>query len=75
MMPLFSGFLRALALGAGTVLLFLMLMTVGDVVLRYVFNTPFEGSQEVTEFSMVAHRVPDTGLLRLDRRAHLGRSV
>ena len=52
MMPLFSGFLRALALGAGTVLLFLMLMTVGDVVLRYVFNTPFEGSQEVTEFSM-----------------------
>jgi TRAP-type C4-dicarboxylate transport system permease small subunit len=41
-----------MALAGGAVLLSMMLMTVADVVLRYGFNRPFEGSQEVTQFSM-----------------------
>jgi len=34
------------------VLMLLMLYTVIDVVLRYVFNHPFRGSLEITEFAM-----------------------
>lgn len=48
----FERFLRVLALGAGWVILALMLYTVADVVLRYVFNAPFSGSLETTEFAM-----------------------
>ena len=51
-MELFGRFLRFLALVSGGVLLLLMLYTVTDVVLRYVFNRPFSGSLEFTEFSM-----------------------
>ena len=48
----FGRFLRWLALAAGWVLVALMAYTVIDVVLRYVFNNPFRGSLEITEFSM-----------------------
>jgi TRAP-type C4-dicarboxylate transport system permease small subunit len=41
-----------MALAGGWVLMALMAYTVLDVVLRYVFNHPFRGSLEVTEFSM-----------------------
>ena len=51
-MKAFSGLLRLMALVGGIGLLLLMVMTVADVVLRYVFNRPFEGSQEVTQLSM-----------------------
>lgn len=53
-MELFGGFLRALALISGGLLLLLTGFTVVDVVLRYVFNAPFSGSFEFTEFSMAA---------------------
>jgi TRAP-type C4-dicarboxylate transport system permease small subunit len=52
-MSLFTQVLRLLALASGVVLLAMMGMTTIDVVLRYVFNHAFEGSREVTEFSMV----------------------
>lgn len=51
-MELFGGFLRLLALVSGALLLVLMGFTVVDVVLRYVFNAPFSGSFEFTEFLM-----------------------
>lgn len=53
-MELFGGFLRILALISGGLLLVLMGFTVVDVVLRYVFNAPFSGSFEFTEFLMSA---------------------
>ena len=49
---LFGRFLYALALVGGWVLMLLMGYTVLDVVLRYVFNRPFSGSLELTEFAM-----------------------
>jgi TRAP-type C4-dicarboxylate transport system permease small subunit len=49
---LFGAVLRALSLAAGIVLVLLMFYTVVDVVLRYVFNHPFRGSLEITEFAM-----------------------
>ena len=48
----FGSFLRGLALAGGWVLVLLMAYTVIDVVLRYVFNQPFRGSLEITEFAM-----------------------
>jgi TRAP-type transport system small permease protein len=51
---LFGRFLRGLALAGGWVLVLLMSYTVLDVVLRYVFNRPFSGSLEITEFAMSA---------------------
>lgn len=51
-MKSFERALRALALASGFILLFVMVYTVADVVMRYVFNRPFSGSVEVTEFSM-----------------------
>ena len=48
----FGRFLRLMALGGGVVLMLLMGYTVLDVVLRYVFNRPFSGSLEITEFAM-----------------------
>jgi TRAP-type C4-dicarboxylate transport system permease small subunit len=51
-MQLFERFLRFLALAGGIVLLLLMGFIVVDVVLRYVFNTPFSSSKEITEFAM-----------------------
>jgi TRAP-type C4-dicarboxylate transport system permease small subunit len=48
----FGGFVRALALIGGWVLMLLMGYTILDVVLRYVFNRPFSGSLELTEFAM-----------------------
>jgi TRAP-type C4-dicarboxylate transport system permease small subunit len=52
-MQLFDRVLRLLALLSGGVLLLLMVYTFVDVVLRYVFNRPFSGSLEFTEFMMV----------------------
>jgi TRAP-type C4-dicarboxylate transport system permease small subunit len=51
-MKAFDGFLRAMALLAGVILLLLMAFTTFDVVMRYFFNAPFRGSLEATEFSM-----------------------
>jgi TRAP-type C4-dicarboxylate transport system permease small subunit len=51
-MKSFERVLRALALASGFILLFVMVYTVADVVMRYAFNRPFSGSVEVTEFSM-----------------------
>jgi TRAP-type C4-dicarboxylate transport system permease small subunit len=48
----FGRFLRLMALGGGVVLMLLMGYTVLDVVLRYLFNSPFSGSLEITEFAM-----------------------
>ena len=48
----FGRFLRLLALLAGAVVVLLMVFTVLDVFLRYVFNRPFSSSIEITEFSM-----------------------
>jgi TRAP-type C4-dicarboxylate transport system permease small subunit len=48
----FGGFLHWLALAGGWVLMLLMGYTVLDVVLRYIFNRPFSGSLEITEFAM-----------------------
>jgi TRAP-type C4-dicarboxylate transport system permease small subunit len=50
----FGAFLRLLALAGGWVVVALMVYTVADVVLRYIFNRPFSGSIEVTEFAMSA---------------------
>lgn len=44
--------LRILGLISGTILMLLMLGTVADVALRYLFNAPFSGSLELTEFAM-----------------------
>ncbi len=44
--------LRLLGLASGAVLMLLMLGTVADVALRYLFNAPFRGSLELTEFAM-----------------------
>jgi TRAP-type C4-dicarboxylate transport system permease small subunit len=51
-MQLFERFLRLMTLAAGGILLLLMLVTVVDVVLRYVFNAPLASVWEFTEFSM-----------------------
>jgi TRAP-type C4-dicarboxylate transport system permease small subunit len=53
-MELFSRFLRILALAGGVVLLVLMLFTDLDIFLRFVFNNPFSGSVEFTEYMMAA---------------------
>jgi TRAP-type C4-dicarboxylate transport system permease small subunit len=50
----FGRFLRGLSLTGGWVLMLLMGYTVLDVVLRYIFNKPFSGSLELTEFAMSA---------------------
>jgi TRAP-type C4-dicarboxylate transport system permease small subunit len=50
----FGSLLRGLALLGGWVLVALMFYTVADVILRYVFNRPFSGSIEITEFAMAA---------------------
>ena len=50
----FGSFLRLLALAGGWVIVALMVYTVADVILRYIFNRPFSGSIEVTEFAMSA---------------------
>jgi len=50
----FGRVLRGLALIAGALILLLTFYTVLDVVLRYVFNAPFRGSLEFTQFSMAA---------------------
>jgi TRAP-type transport system small permease protein len=48
----FGRSLRWLALAAGAAILLLMIYTVLDVVMRYVFNAPFRGSLEFTQFMM-----------------------
>jgi TRAP-type C4-dicarboxylate transport system permease small subunit len=48
----FGRVLRWLSLAAGWILVLLLLYTVADVVLRYVFNMPFRGSREFTQFMM-----------------------
>jgi TRAP-type C4-dicarboxylate transport system permease small subunit len=49
----FERALRLLALLGGLVIVALMLFTVADVALRYLFGAPFRGSVEVTQFAMV----------------------
>lgn len=49
---LFDRFLRLLALVGGVILLILMVFTVLDVLLRYVFNAPFRSIYEFTEYMM-----------------------
>lgn len=44
--------LLAMGLVSGIILMMLMFGTVADVALRYLFNAPFRGSLELTEFSM-----------------------
>jgi TRAP-type C4-dicarboxylate transport system permease small subunit len=51
---LFDRFLRLLALASGVLVLVLMMFTVADVFLRYVFNAPFKSVYEFTEFMMAA---------------------
>jgi TRAP-type C4-dicarboxylate transport system permease small subunit len=53
-MELFSRFLRIMALISGGLLLLLMLFTDLDIILRYIFNSPFSGSVEFTEYMMAA---------------------
>jgi len=53
-MELFSRFLRIMALISGGLLLLLMLFTDLDIILRYIFNNPFSGSVEFTEYMMAA---------------------
>jgi TRAP-type C4-dicarboxylate transport system permease small subunit len=48
----FGSFLRFLSLLGGWVIMALMIYTVTDVVLRFVFHRPFSGSLEITEFAM-----------------------
>jgi TRAP-type C4-dicarboxylate transport system permease small subunit len=50
----FGRILRWLTLAAGWVLMALLFYTVLDVLLRYVFNAPFRGSLEFTQFLMSA---------------------
>jgi TRAP-type C4-dicarboxylate transport system permease small subunit len=52
MLAYFERFLRLLTLLAGVALLLLMVFTVLDVFLRYVFNAPFRSVLEFTEFMM-----------------------
>jgi TRAP-type C4-dicarboxylate transport system permease small subunit len=51
---LFGRILRWMALAGGWIIVALMIYTVLDVILRYVFNRPFSGSFEITEFAMSA---------------------
>ena len=46
--------LRVLALTGGAVLLDLMALTVIDVTLRYVFNAPLFGGQDIAEMALLA---------------------
>lgn len=48
----FGRALRWLTLAAGWVLMALLFYTVLDVALRYIFNAPFRGSLEFTQFLM-----------------------
>lgn len=50
---MFDRFLRALALGAGVVLLGLLGLVLFDVVMRYALRLPFLGAYEMTELAMV----------------------
>ena len=42
-----------LGYASGIILFFMMALTVLDVILRYFFNNPLLGLQEITEFMMV----------------------
>jgi TRAP-type C4-dicarboxylate transport system permease small subunit len=50
----FGRLLQLMALAGGWVIVALMVYTVADVILRYLFNRPFSGSIEITEFAMAA---------------------
>lgn len=50
---MFDRFLRALALGAGVVLLGLLGLVLFDVIMRYVLRLPFLGAYEMSELAMV----------------------
>jgi TRAP-type transport system small permease protein len=54
LLNLFERFLRLLAYAGGVLLLALMVFTVADVFLRYVFNAPLKSVYEFTEFVMAA---------------------
>ena len=50
---MFDRFLRALAVGAGIVLLGLLGLVLFDVVMRYALRLPFLGAYEMSELAMV----------------------
>jgi TRAP-type C4-dicarboxylate transport system permease small subunit len=50
---MFDRFLRALALGAGVVLLGLLGLVLFDVIMRYALRLPFLGAYEMSELAMV----------------------
>ena len=50
---MFERFLRALALGAGAVLVGLLALVLFDVVMRYALRLPFLGAYEMSELAMV----------------------
>jgi TRAP-type C4-dicarboxylate transport system permease small subunit len=51
---LFDRLLRLLAILSGAIILLLMVFTVIDVFLRYIFNAPLKSVYEFTEFVMAA---------------------
>jgi TRAP-type C4-dicarboxylate transport system permease small subunit len=48
-----GGLTRALALVGGIAVIFIMLVTVADVTLRYLFNSPIKGTLDLTQMAMV----------------------
>ena len=48
-----GGVTRALALVGGVAVVFIMLVTVADVAMRYLFNSPIKGTLDLTQMAMV----------------------
>ena len=53
MIKILNGTITAMGVLAGIVLLLLMMLTVGDVFLRYFFHSPILGTTELTEMMMI----------------------
>ena len=49
----FDRLVRGLALLAGVVLVLLVLLTVADVVMRYAFNAPIFGAQDMSQLALI----------------------
>lgn len=49
----FGGLTRALCFVGGLAVLFIMLVTVADVAMRYLFNSPIKGTLDLTQMAMV----------------------
>jgi TRAP-type C4-dicarboxylate transport system permease small subunit len=48
-----GGLTRALCLVGGLAVIFIMLVTVADVAMRYLFNAPIKGTLDLTQMAMV----------------------